>query len=69
MTNPVDCPVCGAPVRWTAESRWRPFCSERCKLVDLGDWAAGRHAIPGLDGEADNEGDDPGAGAPSRRND
>jgi hypothetical protein len=30
---------------------WRPFCSERCKLLDLANWADGRYAIPGPDGE------------------
>jgi endogenous inhibitor of DNA gyrase (YacG/DUF329 family) len=34
-------------VEWTEASRWRPFCSERCKLIDLGAWAAEKHAIPG----------------------
>jgi endogenous inhibitor of DNA gyrase (YacG/DUF329 family) len=47
VTREVDCPTCGKKVPWTAESRWRPFCSERCKLVDLGDWAAERHVISG----------------------
>jgi hypothetical protein len=27
--------------------RYRPFCSERCRTLDLGDWLSGRHAIPG----------------------
>ena len=40
------CPVCGAPVDWKG-SPSRPFCSERCKLIDLGAWASGRYAIPG----------------------
>jgi endogenous inhibitor of DNA gyrase (YacG/DUF329 family) len=43
----VQCPTCGKPVAWTPEQRWRPFCSERCKLIDLGEWAAERHKIPG----------------------
>jgi len=32
-------------VPWTAESKWKPFCSERCKLIDLGEWAAERYRI------------------------
>jgi endogenous inhibitor of DNA gyrase (YacG/DUF329 family) len=49
MTTPttIACPTCGAPVQWSAQSPNRPFCSERCKLIDLGAWAAGEHAIPG----------------------
>jgi uncharacterized protein len=43
----VTCPTCKRLVEWSEASRWRPFCSERCKLIDLGAWAAERHAIPG----------------------
>lgn len=43
----VTCPHCGKPVPWSPESRWRPFCSERCRLIDLGQWFAEEHAIPG----------------------
>ena len=39
------CPQCGKPLPAGAE-RWKPFCSERCKLGDLGQWFAGRYAIP-----------------------
>ncbi|CUB04916.1 MAG: DNA gyrase inhibitor YacG [Tepidiphilus sp.] len=41
----VSCPTCGKPVPWTPESRWRPFCSERCKLIDLGAWADERYRL------------------------
>lgn len=47
MSTTVQCPTCGAPVEWKAESTYRPFCCERCKLIDLGAWAAEEHAIPG----------------------
>lgn len=43
----VRCPTCGKQVRWSKESKWRPFCSERCRLIDLGEWIAERHSIPG----------------------
>ena len=43
----IRCPTCDRPVEWTEASRWRPFCSERCKLIDLGAWAAEKHTIPG----------------------
>jgi endogenous inhibitor of DNA gyrase (YacG/DUF329 family) len=42
----VACPACGKPVPWTPESRWRPFCSERCKLIDLGAWATEKYRVP-----------------------
>jgi len=51
-----SCPTCKRPVEWNASSPWRPFCSERCKLIDLGAWASERHAIAG--DEQDMEQDD-----------
>jgi endogenous inhibitor of DNA gyrase (YacG/DUF329 family) len=42
----VTCPTCGNKVEWTAQQRWRPFCSERCRLIDLGKWADEEHRIP-----------------------
>ena len=35
----VNCPRCSAAVRWGPDSPFRPFCSERCKMNDLGAWA------------------------------
>lgn len=43
----VSCPTCQRPVEWSEASPFRPFCSERCRLIDLGDWISERHAIPG----------------------
>ncbi|MCQ8127432.1 DNA gyrase inhibitor YacG [Methylomonas rivi] len=43
----VACPTCKAPVPWVAEQPFKPFCSQRCKLIDLGDWATEAHKIPG----------------------
>ena len=31
---------------WVAENRYRPFCSERCKLIDLGAWAMEKYRVP-----------------------
>lgn len=55
----VSCPTCQRPVEWSEASPFRPFCSERCRLIDLGDWISERHAIPGeeivpLDGPGDD---------------
>jgi endogenous inhibitor of DNA gyrase (YacG/DUF329 family) len=36
----VTCPHCGTEMRWDTSNRFRPFCSERCKLIDLGKWAS-----------------------------
>lgn len=46
MARTVRCPQCGQEVVWSPESPWRPFCSERCRLIDLGAWAAGSYRIP-----------------------
>lgn len=35
----VRCPTCGQEVEWIADNTFRPFCSARCKLIDLGTWA------------------------------
>jgi endogenous inhibitor of DNA gyrase (YacG/DUF329 family) len=83
MTAPrmVRCPQCGQPVEWSPASRWRPFCSERCKMLDFGAWASEAYRIPaedqsgedGIDGLEDprdvgrgDDADQPGK-APSRR--
>jgi len=42
----VSCPTCAAPVRWSPQQRWRPFCSERCRLIDLGSWFDETHRLP-----------------------
>jgi endogenous inhibitor of DNA gyrase (YacG/DUF329 family) len=44
----VRCPRCRKEVAWEGNP-WRPFCSERCRLVDLGGWATERHRIPGAE--------------------
>lgn len=41
----VKCPVCKRSVAWTDDYPFRPFCSERCKLIDLGAWAAEENRI------------------------
>ncbi|NTU42894.1 MAG: DNA gyrase inhibitor YacG [Nitrospirales bacterium] len=42
----VTCPTCRKKTTWE-ENPWRPFCSERCKMVDLGKWAAEEFKVPG----------------------
>ncbi len=53
-TRTVNCPRCGAAVEWSAASRFRPFCSERCKMIDLGAWAAEKYKVSG-GGEKEEE--------------
>ena len=45
MNKIVKCPTCQKEVEWLKESTFRPFCSERCRLIDLGDWASEKHTI------------------------
>jgi len=52
----VDCPSCGTRVVWNAESTSRPFCSERCRLIDLGEWASEGHRISGTNTYSDETG-------------
>ena len=46
MKKIVKCPTCQTNVEWSEQSTYRPFCSDRCRLIDLGDWANEKHAIP-----------------------
>jgi endogenous inhibitor of DNA gyrase (YacG/DUF329 family) len=54
MVTKVKCPTCSRLSVWDSSNPWRPFCSERCKQIDLGAWAAERFSIPGAPLEADD---------------
>lgn len=43
----VNCPNCQQQIEWKEENKFRPFCSERCKLIDFGEWATEKHSIAG----------------------
>ncbi|WP_448548918.1 DNA gyrase inhibitor YacG [Thalassotalea fusca] len=45
MALTVKCPTCSKDVQWVADNEFRPFCSKRCQLIDLGDWAEENHSI------------------------
>jgi endogenous inhibitor of DNA gyrase (YacG/DUF329 family) len=55
----VKCPTCERPVEWSADSPFRPFCSERCRLIDLGAWLSEERAIPGETPPPSDEPDKP----------
>jgi len=40
------CPTCGKPIEWQ-DNPWRPFCSERCKLLDFDKWTSEAYRVPG----------------------
>jgi len=54
----VNGPVCAYCRKRPVDPRWRPFCSERCKLFDLADWADGKYRVPGEPVEDAREDDD-----------
>jgi endogenous inhibitor of DNA gyrase (YacG/DUF329 family) len=54
----IPCPRCGAPAPFSPSNRWRPFCSERCKLIDLGNWANERYRVPSPTPNADTADED-----------
>lgn len=47
MNPVVKCPTCARELEWSSASPHRPFCSERCKLIDLGAWFTEERNIPG----------------------
>ncbi|MTD27376.1 DNA gyrase inhibitor YacG [Erwinia sorbitola] len=51
----VNCPTCSKKVIWDELSSWRPFCSKRCQLIDLGEWAAEEKRIPSSDDLTDSD--------------
>lgn len=55
----VACPRCGTQVAWTPENRYRPFCSERCKMADLGAWATEEYRVPVAEEKRPDEDDAP----------
>jgi len=42
----VSCPRCGAQAPYSSANPWRPFCSERCRIIDLGNWATEAYRVP-----------------------
>jgi hypothetical protein len=59
-TRQVKCPRCGKLSEFSPANPFRPFCGERCKLIDLGAWAEGTYTIPvappaGEEGESPSE--------------
>jgi len=60
MPKTVACPTCAAEVAWTPEAKFRPFCSERCKLIDLGAWATEAYRVPVKEEPDPGEGQAPG---------
>jgi len=58
MNPMVDCPTCGKKTEWSPDNRFRPFCSERCKQIDLGAWATEKYTIPAVNPPTELDSDD-----------
>jgi endogenous inhibitor of DNA gyrase (YacG/DUF329 family) len=59
MPATVKCPTCGRSIEWSAQSPFRPFCSERCRVIDLGAWLSEKHVIPSTDTDAPEAAEEP----------
>jgi uncharacterized protein len=46
LKKEIKCPHCGLLSLYTPENKFRPFCSERCRMIDLGHWADGTYRVP-----------------------
>ena len=55
MNKLIKCPTCKKEIPWDKNNPYRPFCSERCRLIDLGEWAGEGHRIPGEPAYIDEE--------------
>jgi endogenous inhibitor of DNA gyrase (YacG/DUF329 family) len=51
----VKCPTCGRQIEWSDSAPFRPFCSDRCRLIDLGAWLTEQRSIPGENAPNPNE--------------
>jgi endogenous inhibitor of DNA gyrase (YacG/DUF329 family) len=65
------CPQCGKESPYTEENPYRPFCSDRCQLIDLGNWADSRYTLPDREStpptqDEDNSSDESGESADGR---
>lgn len=53
----VACPNCGNKIVWSTANPWRPFCSQRCRMIDLGEWLSENVRIEGEDAFPDDSED------------
>jgi endogenous inhibitor of DNA gyrase (YacG/DUF329 family) len=50
--KPIRCPKCGKATTFDPSNLFRPFCSERCQILDLGAWADEKYAFEGQELES-----------------
>jgi endogenous inhibitor of DNA gyrase (YacG/DUF329 family) len=64
MPARLKCPTCKREIVWSDDYPFRPFCSERCRLIDLGAWLSEQRAIPGKEAEFSDDDSARGGDAP-----
>ena len=58
MNKEIKCPQCGHLTFYSLENPFRPFCSERCRLIDLGEWASGSYKVSHASNDQDHDQDE-----------
>jgi endogenous inhibitor of DNA gyrase (YacG/DUF329 family) len=56
----MPCPICSRPASPRTQNAAAPFCSPRCKQIDLGNWLSNRYCVPGPEGSVNPDGVDDG---------
>jgi uncharacterized protein len=54
-TLKLSCPTCKKDVFWNSDFPFKPFCCDRCRLIDLGEWASENHKIAGSSLDVNSE--------------
>jgi hypothetical protein len=55
MKKSIKCPECGKTTEYSPENEYRPFCSKRCRLIDLGEWIDGAYKINSEDNSQESQ--------------
>ena len=50
-----QCPTCKKPSSIEPDNQFRPFCSERCQLIDFGEWIEEKYSVPAQDSAGIND--------------
>ncbi len=65
----IKCPRCRQLTEYSENQPYRPFCSERCQMIDFGSWAEGKYTVPVEDSPSSSDGSERGEGAASEDGD
>ena len=52
MKKKIKCPHCGTQTEYSEANEFRPFCSERCQLIDFGKWSEEEFRVPDRENSA-----------------